>query len=68
MAAMLPFCSAIQPESTSGSLATYASFTIFPCSLTTQIAVFANDTSNPTNSLIPQSSFWIQYGNSDSLL
>jgi|GEM_PF-1763481 len=40
---------------------------ILPCSLTTQIAVLANDTSSPTNSLIPSSSLWIQYGNGDSL-
>jgi hypothetical protein len=45
-----------------GLTATCASFTIFPCSLTTQIAIFANDTSNPTNSLIPQSSFWFDTG------
>ena len=40
---------------------------ILPCSLTTQIAVFASDTSNPTNSFIPQSSMWIQYGKVDNL-
>jgi hypothetical protein len=44
-----------------------ASFSILPCSLITQIAVFAGDTSNPTNSLIPQFFFWIRYGKVDNL-
>jgi len=54
--------------STSGPLATCASSTICPCSLITQMAVFTNDTSNPTNNLIPQSPFWIRFGNSNGLL
>lgn len=46
-------------ERASGSLATSVSFTTLPCSLTTQAAVFATDTSSPTNNFIPYSSFWI---------
>ena len=67
MAAMVPSSVPAQRASASGSLGTSASFKIFPCSLIAQIAVFASDTSNPTNSLIPQSSMWIQYGKVDNL-
>lgn len=60
---MVPSRFSIQRASASGSLAAFASLTILPCSLMTQIAVFSSDTSSPTNSFIPQSSRWIQYGN-----
>ena len=65
--ARLPSSSPIHRVSDFGSLVACASLTIFPCSLTTQIAVFSSDTSSPTNSFIPQSSRWIQYGNGASL-
>jgi hypothetical protein len=57
----------IQRNSASGSLATCAAFTVFPCSLITQIAVFSSDTFSPMNSLIPQSSHQLRNSNGATL-
>ncbi len=67
LAATGPSCFWAERTKFSGSPATCGSFTILPCSLITQIAVYASDTFNPTNSLIPWSSMWIKYGTVDNV-
>ena len=66
-AAMVPICSPILRARVSGAQATSTPSRIFPCSLITHSAAFANDTSNPTNSFIPWSSIWFRYGKVDNL-